>query len=80
MIRSKAASVGGLTHSIIMSRRAIRSCKADYDSTLSLVNKVKDVSRRLKPFQTSACGPIRFRFWQFLKEAENQRIVVSNVT
>ena len=34
-----------------MSRRAIRSREADYDSALSLVDKIEDVGRRLKPFQ-----------------------------
>jgi hypothetical protein len=58
---SKGASVGGLFHSIIVSRRKIRSRQADYNSAFSLVNKVKDVCRRLKPFQASTSGPIRLK-------------------
>jgi hypothetical protein len=63
--QSKAASVGGLFRSIVVSRRAIRSCQTDYDPTFPLVNKVKDICRSLQPFKTSGCRPVRFRLRQF---------------
>jgi hypothetical protein len=52
---------------------------ADYDPTLCLVNKVKDVGGSLKPFQAVLCWPIRVWFGELLKEAQNKRIVVADV-